>query len=85
MTHELKCWMDSFEAIGDGRKTHEVRRNDRQFETGDRLHLREWRGDSGDGGGIYTGREIFVEVTYVTKGGTFGLPSDVDVLSVRRV
>jgi hypothetical protein len=87
MIHELKCWPDSFQATAEGRKTHEVRRNDdRRFAAGDRLYLREWIPENGAGDGrSYTGRVLSVEVTYITGGGTFGLPSDVDVLSIKKV
>lgn len=40
--HELKCWSESFEAIGQHVKTFDVRRADRDFQTGDTLLLREF-------------------------------------------
>lgn len=39
-THELKLWTVFFEDTY--RKPFELRRNDRGFKVGDRLHLREW-------------------------------------------
>lgn len=43
-THELKIWAGFLDALLDGRKTFEVRKDDpaRPFELGDRLVLREW-------------------------------------------
>lgn len=41
-THDLKCWPEFFDAIVDGRKTFEVRKNDRGYQTGDTLLLRKW-------------------------------------------
>lgn len=38
--HELKTDPEPFDAVADGRKTHEVRRNDRNYEVGDELILR---------------------------------------------
>jgi len=81
--HELKTWPEPFEAILQGRKRHEVRRDDRGFAVGDLLHLKEW---SPDAFGLevhgYTGRECKVRVTYLTKPGTFGLSRDTCVMTV---
>lgn len=43
-THELKTWPEPFQAVWEGRKTHEVRVNDRPggFTTEDLLILREF-------------------------------------------
>jgi len=42
MTHELKCWPVYFEAIREGTKTFEIRKDDRNYRHGDTLILREW-------------------------------------------
>ncbi len=60
--HELKTWPRFFDALLDGRKTAEVRKNDRAFAEGDDLHLREWDPTAKS----YTGREITMRVTYIT-------------------
>lgn len=41
-THELKVWPEFFGPIIEGRKTFEVRKDDRGFQQGDRLYLREY-------------------------------------------
>ena len=41
-THELKIYPKYFEAILDGKKTFEIRKNDRYFHVGDRIVLKEW-------------------------------------------
>lgn len=61
--HELKIWPQFFQAIIDGRKTFEVRKNDRNFREGDQLFLREYAPDPK----MYTGREMLVHVTYLTE------------------
>lgn len=39
MRHELKTWLPYFDAIVDGTKLFEVRKNDRDFQVGDCLRL----------------------------------------------
>lgn len=58
--HHLKILPEYFEALKDGRKTFEIRHDDRGFKEGDTLSLNEWQ----DG---YTGRSIEVDVTYITN------------------
>lgn len=71
--HELKSWPESFEPVMNGTKSFELRKNDRDYKVGDRLHLREWEPKLGDwdrrlGSGTYTGRECWREVVYVLDG-----------------
>jgi hypothetical protein len=42
MRHELKTWPQYFCRVKDGSKTFEVRKNDRGFQNGDTVILREW-------------------------------------------
>lgn len=42
MNHELKCWPQYFQRVKDGTKTFEVRINDRGFQPGDKVTLREF-------------------------------------------
>jgi hypothetical protein len=42
MRHELKIWPQYFRPVADGDKTFEVRKNDRGFQKGDVVMLREW-------------------------------------------
>lgn len=41
-THTLKTWPQYFQAVKDEIKTFELRYNDRQFQVGNRLRLREF-------------------------------------------
>lgn len=69
-THELKTWPVYYEAIQNGSKTFEYRKDDRPFVVGDQLVLKEW-----DAGAVaYTGRETTRTITYVMRDGSFGLP-----------
>lgn len=42
MTHELKIWPQYYCRVADGTKTFEVRVNDRGFQPGDEVILKEW-------------------------------------------
>lgn len=76
--HELKTWCEFFEAVVDGRKTFEVRRNDRDFLVGDVLLLREWAHTDE----TYTGRSARRVVTYVLRGPAFGIEAGYAVLGI---
>jgi len=43
MIHELKTWNEYFEEVFMGHKTFEIRKNDRNFQKGDTLILKEWK------------------------------------------
>ena len=64
MTHVLKTWPQYFNAIIDGRKTFECRKNDRPFAVGDVLHLLEWDPETQE----YTGRSMDRRITYILDG-----------------
>jgi len=63
-THELKIWPEYYNAILDGRKRFELRKEDRNFKVGDTLLLKEydplWE--------KYTERECLVSITYILEG-----------------
>jgi len=82
--HELKCWPPYFGALADGSKTFEVRHNDRGFQAGDSLLLREWD-PRATPSTAYTGRELHCQVTYVLQGGGpfVGLKAGYAVLALR--
>lgn len=77
-THALKTWPASFEAVWTKHKTHEVRKNDRDYQVWDTLILQEWDPDTE----VYSGRTLRVLITFITPGGSFGLPSDLCVMSI---
>jgi hypothetical protein len=79
MRHELKTWPQFFSAVLAHTKTYEIRKNDRNFQVGDELFLREWDPQAQ----TYSGREITVSVTYMTKGGQWGIPEDICVMGIQ--
>lgn len=64
--HELKSWPEHFALAAAGLKPFEIRRNDRAFRAGDHLRVREWI-PLGNGGGVYTGRELRQTILLVTE------------------
>lgn len=64
-THELKCWPEYYGEVEAGRKTFEIRKDDRGFRVGDKLILREYNPQSQ----TYTGRSCQRVVTYITDFG----------------
>lgn len=77
--HELKTYPDEFDAILAGEKHHDVRKSDRDFQTGDWILYREWIPWRDE----YTGRQMFREVTFIDAPRSWGLPDDLCVLSIR--
>jgi len=79
VVHDLQTHPEPFQAVWDGQKTYEVRVNDRNFQAGDILFLREWNWAQL----CFTGREAVAEVTYLTRGGSWGLPPERCVLGIK--
>lgn len=40
--HELKIWPQYYSRVANGSKTFEIRNNDRDYQSGDKVILREW-------------------------------------------
>ena len=79
MRHLLKCWPGPFQAIWDGDKTFELRRDDRDFHKGDFLLIQEFVPHEQ----TYTGREITAYVPYVAKNmGQWGLCQGHCIMSI---
>lgn len=76
VVHKLKIKTQYFVDVKNGRKTFELRKNDRDFKVGDTLLLEEYNGD-------YTGRFIKVIITYLLKGGNYGLDKDYVILGIK--
>jgi ASC-1-like (ASCH) protein len=78
MIHELKTWKQYYEEVFMGHKNFEVRNNDRDFKKGDTLILKEWD----EFRKTFTGRKLTRTVTYVFKGGSFGVEEGYVVMSI---
>ena len=85
-THELKTDPDTFYALISGRKTYEIRRDDRGFRVGDTLVLRRTvhSGDEMAQGEPlrYTGEEAVRRVTHILEGPAYGIAEGWVILSV---
>jgi ParB family chromosome partitioning protein len=62
-TYELKCWAHFFEEVWSGRKTFEIRENDRDFQVPCILRLIEVDPASGNG----LGRSLWAQCDYMLK------------------
>jgi len=78
MNHFLKTDSKPFQAVLSGRKTFEWRLNDRGFEIGDQLTLKEINSDK-----VFTGRQCKVHVTYILKSG-YGIPDGYCVMAITK-
>lgn len=64
--HKVKSWSHFYDAIKEGRKLHDLRKMDREYNVGDILVLQRYDNIKGN----YTGEELEVEVTYITSNKT---------------
>lgn len=71
--HELHCDSEPFRAIWRGAKLAEFRRDDRAFATGDTINLSH----------PTNGHTIEALITHVQPGGSYGIPKNYSMLSLR--
>lgn len=83
--HELKCWPEFFEALVDGTKKFEYRKNDRDFCIGDILYIREYALRRNEQP-YYTGRELLFKITFILHGHLWaGLEDDYCIMSIEKI
>ena len=93
MTHELKCHPAPFQAVKDGSKPFEWRKDDRDYRVGDTLWLREY--DPAPGPFTmsvtderlpcgYTDDECSRLVTYIIREG-FGIPPGFCIMGLAKI
>ena len=79
-THELKILPQYFQAVWYGKKTFELRKDDRDYQRGDILVLKEWDGMK------FTGSALCVKVTYILQDAMqYGLQNGYVILGIRRI
>lgn len=79
MIHELKTWPEYFEEVFMDHKKFEIRKDDRNYQVGDHLILKEWEPK----GHFFTGRELTRVITYVLRDTTdFGLKEGYCLMSI---
>jgi hypothetical protein len=88
--HALKTDPDFFQAVWNGTKTFEYRRNDRDFKVGDTLVLKETKYSSVEmkmeGKPLeYTGRDILAKVPYIYHIGDAYCILSLNVICVSKV
>ena len=77
MLHELKILPEYYDAVRCGDKRFEIRKNDRDYHTGDILRLKEWDGKQ------YTGEELDAVVRYIYHGiDEYGLAEGYCIMSI---
>ena len=91
--HELKCWPAYFAAALSGNKPFEVRKDDREYQVGDSVLLREYTppehmeadeiAEYPDG--YYSGRILHREISYILKGEHWGIMKGYVVLGLKKI
>ena len=80
--HDLKTRIDCFQAIVDGYKTAEYRKDDRNFKVGDWLNLMEWNSETES----YTGATVLFLTTHIVRDAPeFGIPDGYCMLSFKQI
>lgn len=93
-THNLKTWSCYFTEVLAGNKTFELRKNDRDYKVGDTLNLIEvdpekyqWEYNiclqDYQAVPTPTGRTCLRIITYILRGGQFGLDKDYVILGMK--
>jgi ASC-1-like (ASCH) protein len=63
VTHYLKLVQPYFDLVHSGKKTFELRKNDRNFQVDDEVYLREYDPKSS----TYSGKEVRATITFILE------------------
>jgi hypothetical protein len=80
--HELKTVPAYFDPVYRGVKTFEVRRDDRGFQKGDVIWLREFNPNARTPQQQYTGRSMLATISWILTGGQMGIEPGYVVMSI---
>lgn len=86
VTHELKLNANFCDAVYNGRKSFEIRRNDRGFQTGDRIRFTPFVSGETDREKMYPDHPIKTheyEIVYMLSG--WGLANEFVCLGIKKV
>lgn len=88
--HELKIKRECFDAILDGKKTFELRKNDRDYQVGDLIHFVDINGCEFDSIHLFATilfpKRMIFEITYVLKDSQeYGLDKDYCIFGIKKL
>lgn len=83
MTHEIKLREEFCNAVYEGRKTFEIRKNDRGYQTGDYVRFIPVYGDYSQARIPHPLKDKTYEITYILSG--WGIPEDYVVFSIKEI
>ena len=84
--HELKIKHEYLVEVTMGRKTFELRKNDRDYQVGDLIRFIDIKQDSKGGCDIYIDEETLYKITYVLKDvPEYGLDKDYCILGIKKL
>lgn len=78
--HELKILPQFYKSVAGNIKTFEIRKDDRDYQVGDRILLKEFDGDN------YTGRQTRKIITYILRDAKeYGLADGFCILGIQPI
>lgn len=86
VTHDLKLNINFCDAVYEGRKSFEIRRNDRGFQTGDHIRFTPFVSGETDREKMYPDhpiKNVEYDITYILNG--YGLEAAFVVMAIRRL